>query len=169
MVSLHVGEDAWPVCKTVTVDSAGRLGASYAWGAVETASATACAVVEISLSLFRDTSPCAIVRADGTRVSLGDAATRHTESGCIGLDIRDEVRQAQIALRWSEADALAVYPIETVSLSEDGFERVLQGVTITPVWRAASLAHRTITIRVHAVTWAANGMAPVAAAQEASA
>jgi hypothetical protein len=38
-----------------------------------------------------------------------------------------------------------VAPVETVSLSEDGFERVVQGVSITPVWRVG-LAPASIAV-----------------------
>lgn len=148
-VALRLGEARWPVEKTLGVAADGALAARYAFGVFAASDAAQALAVEISLSLFRDTSPCWLVHTDGTRTPLGDGASRHTiDDACIGLDIHDDVRHASLELRWTAADGCAIYPVETVSLSEDGFERVLQGIAVAPLWRVASLSGRTLECSV---------------------
>ncbi len=164
-VELVLGAAAWPVRKEVRVTREGALEARYAFGHSEALDDAQVCAVEMSLSLFRDTSPCTAILADGTRRPLGDAAVRHVLEECVGLDIVDDVRGGVCALRWDRADACALYPVETVSLSEDGFERVLQGVCVTPAWRAPRVAGQSVTITVHACPQAvvAAGTSPEAA------
>ncbi len=51
-----------------------------------------------------------------------------------GLRVVDEWQQAAVALEANAARHLWVAPIETVSESEDGFERIYQGSQIAAVW-----------------------------------
>ena len=51
-----------------------------------------------------------------------------------GLRVVDEWQQAAVALEAPAARHLWVAPIETVSESEDGFERIYQGSQIAAVW-----------------------------------
>jgi len=47
----------------------------------------------------------------------------------------DEWAAVEAGLRWSPAAELAWGPVETVSLSEGGFERIYQGTALLLVWR----------------------------------
>jgi alpha-amylase len=47
----------------------------------------------------------------------------------------DEWAAVEAALRWNPAAELAWGPVETVSLSEGGFERIYQGTALLLVWR----------------------------------
>jgi alpha-amylase len=50
------------------------------------------------------------------------------------LDLTDEYLKLRIALNFPEASGFWRFPIETVSLSEAGFERVYQGSIIWPLY-----------------------------------
>src|SRR5206468_2342645 len=49
--------------------------------------------------------------------------------------IGDEWAAVEARLRWSPAAELGWGPVETVSLSEGGFERIYQGTALLLVWR----------------------------------
>lgn len=55
-------------------------------------------------------------------------------TGAQELDLVDEYLKLRIALRFPEASGCWRFPIETVSLSEAGFERVYQGSIIWPLF-----------------------------------
>jgi alpha-amylase len=46
----------------------------------------------------------------------------------------DEWAAVEARLRWNPAAELAWGPVETVSLSEGGFERIYQGTALLLVW-----------------------------------
>ncbi|HNE84558.1 MAG TPA: DUF1926 domain-containing protein, partial [bacterium] len=54
--------------------------------------------------------------------------------GIRSLNMIDGWQNLNIALAWSETADVWRYPIETVSLSEEGFERVYQGSCIFVHW-----------------------------------
>ncbi|MBI4575684.1 MAG: DUF1926 domain-containing protein [Planctomycetes bacterium] len=57
--------------------------------------------------------------------------------GLGGLDLVDEWRRLEVRLRFSRSAGIALHPVETVSRSEAGFERVYQGSAVIPHWRVA--------------------------------
>ena len=61
----------------------------------------------------------------GSRGALDDA---------VALTLVDEWIGAEIALHWSPGGHVGWAPIETVSLSESGFERIYQGSAMLVSW-----------------------------------
>lgn len=59
------------------------------------------------------------------------------EEGMRGLSLRDQGAGWCLDLGWDQASGLWRFPIETVSRSESGFERVYQGSAIVPHWKVA--------------------------------
>jgi alpha-amylase len=51
------------------------------------------------------------------------------------LGMRDMTRNLEYQLRWQHAATVWRFPIETISQSEAGFERVYQGSAVMPHWR----------------------------------
>ena len=51
------------------------------------------------------------------------------------MTLVDEWAAVEARLRWSPAAELGWGPVETVSLSEGGFERIYQGTALLLVWR----------------------------------
>jgi 4-alpha-glucanotransferase len=66
------------------------------------------------------------------RPTLG--STGH-EAGRSGVTMIDEWAAVEAQLQWSPAAELGWGPVETVSLSEGGFERIYQGTALLLVWR----------------------------------
>jgi alpha-amylase len=54
--------------------------------------------------------------------------------GLTALTLVDEWLGLEAALQWSPAAEVAWAPVETVSLSEAGFERIYQGTAILITW-----------------------------------
>jgi alpha-amylase len=55
-------------------------------------------------------------------------------SDLAGVSLVDEWAGVEARLQWSPAAELAWGPVETVSLSEGGFERIYQGTALLLVW-----------------------------------
>jgi 4-alpha-glucanotransferase len=71
----------------------------------------------------------------GTRIPIdGEAQARDASL----VRVVDELRKFELRLELSVAGTIAAYPIETVSASEDGFERIFQGFCVV---FGAPLAH----------------------------
>ena len=51
------------------------------------------------------------------------------------IGLRDKWSGIEVDISYSEKSRLWVYPVETVSQSEDGFERTYQGTAFLPIWR----------------------------------
>ncbi len=127
--------------------SDGRVQAAWDIGAGESC---AWLGIDVSLSLFAGANACRVLALDGT-MDAGDASLGGSFGAVYGLEIDDHVRRCTTILGCAGAAALLLAPVETVSLSEDGFERVLQGVSVVPVWRleGADRAEIQIDVAVH--------------------
>lgn len=66
------------------------------------------------------------------RPTLGSAGR---EAGRSAVTMIDEWAAVEAQLQWSPAAELSWGPVETVSLSEGGFERIYQGTALVLVWR----------------------------------
>ena len=66
------------------------------------------------------------------RPSLGSAGRAEALAA---VALVDEWAGVEARLRWSPAAELAWGPVETVSVSEGGFERIYQGTALLLVWR----------------------------------
>jgi alpha-amylase len=69
------------------------------------------------------------------RPSLG---SRGRASGLATVSLVDEWIGVRAALEWSEGAELAWGPVETVSVSEAGFERIYQGLALLLTWPVAA-------------------------------
>jgi alpha-amylase len=80
------------------------------------------------------------------RPSLGSAGRL---AGASEVTLVDEWLGLAARLRWSPAAELAWGPVETVSVSEAGFERIYQGLALLLVWRLGGDGHElemTLTV-----------------------
>ncbi|MCI0341204.1 MAG: DUF1926 domain-containing protein [Planctomycetales bacterium] len=85
--------------------------------------------VEWNVQLLAPHAPDRYVRgADGRRV--GDLASPAHLRGVPGVDLVDETRGVALRLRADRAVDVLCYPVETVSRSEAGAERVFQGTAV---------------------------------------
>ncbi|MEK6680526.1 MAG: alpha-amylase/4-alpha-glucanotransferase domain-containing protein [Nitrospirota bacterium] len=91
--------------------------------------------IEFNLTLLagRDESRYYILQDREDEKRLMEAAGDFNDVDKIGL--RDKWSGIEVDISYSEKSRLWVYPVETVSQSEDGFERTYQGTAFLPIWR----------------------------------
>jgi hypothetical protein len=86
--------------------------------------------VQCNLTLSAGDAPGRYFRVAG-RPSLG---SRGRLEGAHGLAMVDEWLGGEVALSFSAPAEVAWAPVETVSLSESGFERIYQGSALLVSW-----------------------------------
>jgi alpha-amylase len=90
-----------------------------------------CAGLELVLNLLAPNEADRYFESEGARYRLSYGG----ELPAPGLRLADEWQGVEIQIQAPGARAYWVAPIETVSESEEGFERVYQGSQILPVWQ----------------------------------
>jgi len=137
--SLHLdAPDGWPlrVEKRVSISSEqAEVRAEYRlhWHGKDPVEG--CWAVQLNLTLTAGEAEGRYYRVEG-RPSLG---SRGALGGAQTLSLVDEWIGGEIALAWSAGAHIGWAPIETVSLSESGFERIYQGSALLLTW-AVTLA-----------------------------
>jgi alpha-amylase len=102
--------------------------------------------VELVFNLLAPNAPDRYILADGVRHPLSFAG----EIAASSLALVDEWQRVSILLE-AEPEALWwIAPIETVSQSESGFERVYQGSAILAVWKIEPRSGKIITCTLRA-------------------
>jgi 4-alpha-glucanotransferase len=86
--------------------------------------------IEVVVNFLAPSAPDRYFEADGQRFPLRSAAALPGDQ----LRVVDEWQRAAVALETPNARNFWISPIETVSESEDGFERIYQGSQIIAVW-----------------------------------
>ena len=79
--------------------------------------------------------------APGRYLTLPDRphlATRGRTTAVSEVALVDEWAGVEARLRWSPGAELAWAPVETVSASEGGYERIFQGTALVLVWEGAA-------------------------------
>jgi alpha-amylase len=124
----------------LTVEKRIRIGAagaglralySLAWRGDEAFEGTW--AVQLNLALTAGDAPGRYYRLPGSP-SLG---SRGSLASAASLTLADEWIGCEIEIAWSGAGAAGWAPIETVSLSEAGFERIYQGSAVLVSWPLA--------------------------------
>jgi hypothetical protein len=105
--------------------------------------------VEVSIAMPSGDGPGGAYILDG--VSQGTFAARISRAGAPEVALQDAELGGRLDLAMSPPCALATQPLVTVSRSESGFEKIMQGTVITCAWvialDAGARAERTITLR----------------------
>ena len=103
--------------------------------------------VQCNLTLSAGDAPGRYFRVAG-RPSLG---SRGRLEGAHGLTMVDEWLGGEVALSFTAPAEVAWAPVETVSLSESGFERIFQGAALLVAWpvRLRPGETWTVSLRVH--------------------
>ncbi|HEY9722106.1 MAG TPA: alpha-amylase/4-alpha-glucanotransferase domain-containing protein [Oscillatoriaceae cyanobacterium] len=105
--------------------------------------------VEFNLNMHSADSPaCSFFSETGRHIEpLGLAAMAQEES-IAEIGVRNAAEDFEVHFAWSEPATLWRFPIETVSRSEAGFERVYQSSVLFPHWRLALSASGSWSCRV---------------------
>ena len=103
--------------------------------------------VQCNLTLSAGDAPGRYFRVAG-RPSLG---SRGRLEGAHGLTMVDEWLGGEVALSFTAPAEVAWAPVETVSLSESGFERIYQGAALLVAWPVRLRPGETwaVSLRVH--------------------
>jgi len=111
--------------------------------------------MELVINLLAPAAPDRYFAVDGMRRALDYRG----EFEAPNLTLVDEWQRVTIALDAQPTPLWWVVPIETVSQSELGFERVYQGSAILAVWKIDSAPWRDVTrlLRVAVTPWAGAG------------
>jgi alpha-amylase len=125
------------VVKRIRIGSpAGELRASYrlTWSGEEPLDATW--AVQLNLTLTAGDAPGRYYRLPGSPSlgSRGSSASAASVTLPTSLTLVDEWIGCEVEIGWSDQAAVGWAPIETVSLSETGFERIYQGSAILVGW-----------------------------------
>jgi len=86
--------------------------------------------IEWNLSVVSDHPESGYRFPDGSRAPFAESGARE---GCPEVVLHDGRRAVRLA--WDRAAGLWWFPVETISLSEQGFERVTQGQALLAWWR----------------------------------
>lgn len=80
---------------------------------------------------------------------LGPLDSRIDLAHSEGLSLTDEWLDLRVGLSWSQAGGLWCFPIQSVSQSEGGFERVYQSSAIVPHWHVTADELGRWSVRIH--------------------
>jgi len=110
---------------------------------------------EVVINLLASKAPDRYFVANGVRRPLGFRG----EIDASNLTLVDEWRGVKISLDAQPRPRWWIVPIETISQSELGFERVYQGSAILAVWRINPASWQEVTgvLRAEVAPWARPG------------
>ena len=106
--------------------------------------------VEFALNLLSGTAFDRYYRSDARDLGnpmLGESAR---DKGLTHIAVRDDWQGLECGLRWADLADVFRFPIETVSQSEGGQERIYQGSVMTPCWPVHCVPGKTVTIVITA-------------------
>jgi hypothetical protein len=114
-----------PAAREIIVDytiepSSGKLACRFA--------------VENVFSLLAGNAPDRYYRFPSRKIARPQLASTGEEGGVDALCLVDDWQKIEICLAFSPSATVWRFPIETVSNSESGFERVYQGSTVAAIW-----------------------------------
>ena len=115
--------------KTVTIRDA-TVQVRYRLGTAGATTISGRWAVQLNLALTAGDAPGRYLTAPG-RPSLGSTGR---ERGAGGVTLVDEWIGVRVRLEWAPAAELAWGPVQTVSVSEAGYERIYQGTALLVVW-----------------------------------
>ena len=77
------------------------------------------------------------IKVDSGREMRERLDSRGYMEGAKGVEIYLSLLNMKLTISWDENARLVWYPIETISNSEEGFERIYQGLCLFPMWKVA--------------------------------
>lgn len=132
----RVGKRPVRVEKSVAFhDESADMIVGYAVTALDDAPLTGCFCVELAYTMSAGTEPDRYYALDGVRAEeKGGQLNGAGEGEGTRLSLVDEWLRAQIDLEFAGPTRIVRAPVETVSLSEGGFERNYQGSRVMACW-----------------------------------
>jgi alpha-amylase len=124
LTPVHPGDEKPSLTKTVDLSVDDRVSFSYRMNGASLAGESLALASEFNLTLLASRDADRYIElADGARFGMMHEGVL---PGVKGFRIVDEWRKMTLAFEFDRVIHVAVYPVETVSQSEDGFERTYQ-------------------------------------------
>lgn len=114
-----------------------RFEAGYAIANLEPSPLAVRFGIEFNFGLLAGNAPDRYYDFPGASLEDRRLASQGEVENCAGLNLVDELAGFRLALSWKAPATVWRYPIETVSQSEAGFERVYQCSAVLPHWNLA--------------------------------
>ncbi|HZK76145.1 MAG TPA: alpha-amylase/4-alpha-glucanotransferase domain-containing protein, partial [Candidatus Kapabacteria bacterium] len=89
---------------------------------------------EWAFNLLAGSAPDRYYESNGKRFEWPELNSIGSLPGVKNIRLVDECLKLAIELRATDADEIIRFPIESISLSEGGFERIYQGSIVLPIW-----------------------------------
>jgi hypothetical protein len=106
--------------------------------------------VEFNFTMLAGNSTDRFYRVDGAvPAAEPHLAGRGAHAGVRRVALHDDWERFAVELDWSRPAGLWRFPIETISQSESGFERVYQGSCVVPHWVVTLAPDRPFSVRCH--------------------
>lgn len=144
-----VGHDFWPVSisKRVLVPKVGSSATvEYVLTNGREQPVSLWFGVEFSLNLLAAQSDDRYYHVPGREIPDRHMASKGELHDLTALGARDEANGIDYLLTWNRPATLWRFPVETISMSESGFERVYQGSVFMPHWKLDLPAGGTWTV-----------------------
>ncbi|HEX5317220.1 MAG TPA: alpha-amylase/4-alpha-glucanotransferase domain-containing protein, partial [Candidatus Kapabacteria bacterium] len=90
---------------------------------------------EWAFNLLAGSAPDRYYESDGKKLDWPELNSVGSLRGRADIRLTDEYLKLAIELRAVDADEIVRFPIESISLSEGGFERIYQGSILMPMWK----------------------------------
>ncbi|MFI5201986.1 MAG: alpha-amylase/4-alpha-glucanotransferase domain-containing protein [Candidatus Kapaibacterium sp.] len=89
---------------------------------------------EWAFNLLAGSAPDRYFESEGRKLEWPELNSFGSQPGAKNIRLVDEYLKLAIDLRVEKATEIVRFPIESISISEGGFERIYQGSIILPVW-----------------------------------
>jgi alpha-amylase len=104
--------------------------------------------VEFNVALQAGYAPDRYFTFDGRKPAEPHLASRGQEGGVHEVRLTDEWRKVRVSIAFDQPATVWRFPIETVSQSEGGFERVYQSSAVLPLWHLTIEAGESWRLRI---------------------
>ncbi|MCR3921651.1 MAG: DUF1926 domain-containing protein [Firmicutes bacterium] len=144
-----LGEGLWPVSikKIVTYQpQSGKLHYQYRLTNEGSETLEACFAVEFNINFLAGHAPDRYYSVPGHTLNDRHLDSRGSMTNVTHFGLVDEYLGISSMFRFARPTTVWRMPIETVSQSEEGMERVYQGSTILPKWDVTLLPHTPWTV-----------------------
>ena len=108
---------------------------------------------EININLMAPDAPDRYFIMEGNRFEGNNLGSRGDYSGRRCLSLVDEYLKIMVTLEAVPYPRWVWHPLETISLSEGGVERIYQGSAIYPIWNGVDIAGKSPKIKLSVETW----------------
>lgn len=103
---------------------------------------------EWAFNLLAGSAPDRYYESDGKKLDWPELNSVGSLRGRADIRLTDEYLKLAIELRASDVDEIVRFPIESISLSEGGFERIYQGSILMPMWNLELAAGETRELKL---------------------